>query len=244
MKGHTEVDVGESESYGFSDAILPAVRWSHYQLAGGVGIGLLDRALTGHELNGRTVTLGLINSHGCYAGLPNELLAGQGHHHFAYALLPHKGTLAEAKIPRAAWEFNAPVFGYIGARSGIRETYLRTSENVIVEAMRRDAQQIEVRLYEWMGVASKADVHLELPHGQASLTNLMGEHPSPLRGGPAYRFAIRPQEIVTVRFAVDSSVARPELIRDWAPLVPANKRKDLERRIGAKGHPPAPWLDQ
>ena len=53
-------------TYGYSEAILPAIRWSNYQLAEGGGMALLDQGLTGHELNDHTVTLGLLNAQSNY----------------------------------------------------------------------------------------------------------------------------------------------------------------------------------
>jgi hypothetical protein len=77
-----------------------------------------------------------------------------------------------------------------------------------------------------------------LPLGKAALTNLMGERATLLKGSSPYRISIRPQQIVTVRFETGSEVEMPEVVRDWASLVPPAKRKDLDRRIEIKGHPP------
>lgn len=240
-----EYEVGEARHHDFSDAILPAVRWSHYQLAGDLGAALLAHGLTAHELNGRTVTLGLFNAHAKYNGWPNDLMAGQGMHDFRYALVPHSGDWSSAHIPRTAWEFNGPVFAKPGSQAGIRQSFLETSDNVIVGALRRERKQIELRLYEWKGQAGEAYVTLLLPHRNASLTNLMGEHPVPIEGGPTYRFPVKPQQIITIRFDVGSEVASPELVVGWRPLVPPNKQPDLNRRILLKGHPPfgpgSPW---
>jgi alpha-mannosidase len=233
-----EYAVGEAQHYGFSDAILPAVGWSDYQLAGGFGTALFSEGLAAHELNGRTVTLGLFNAHAKYNGWPNKLMAGQGTHHFRYALAPHNGSWQAGRIPQMAWEFSGPVLARSGSRAGLRQPFLETSDNIIVGALRRREKQIELRVYEWKGKAGEGQITLRLPHGKVFLTNLMGEHPSPLAGGPAYRYPIRPQQIVTMRFDTDSEVASPELTRAWQPLVPSNKRPDLSRRLTLKGHPP------
>lgn len=234
-----DYEVGESRRHGFSDAILPAVRWSNYQLAGNLGMALLAHGLTAHELNDSTVTLGLFNAHAKYNGWPNELMAGQGPHRFSYALVPHDGAWPEAGIPRRAWEFNGRVFLREGSQQGANLSFLETSENLIVGALRREKRQIELRVYEWKGVAGDAQVTFHLPHRNATLTNLMGEKPVALQGlGPAYRFSVRPQQIVTIRFDVDSEAPAPELTSQWLPLVPPEKQPDLSRRILLKGHPP------
>ncbi|MGH9398642.1 MAG: glycoside hydrolase family 38 C-terminal domain-containing protein [Terriglobia bacterium] len=240
-----EYEVGEARLHGFSDAILPAVRWSHYQLAIGLGAALLAHGLTAHELNGRTVTLGLFNAHAKYNGWSNDLMAGQGMHHFRYALVPHRGPWSGARIPQMAWEFNGPVFARASSQAGMHQSFVETSDNIIVGALRREKKQIELRFYEWKGQAGEAQVVLRLPHRNASLTNLMGEHPAALEGGPTYRFPVKPQQIMTIRFDVDSEAASPEPVAGWRPLVPPNKQPDLSRRILLKGHPPfgpgSPW---
>ena len=41
---------------------------------------------------------------------------------------------------------------------------------------------------------------IDLPHqGAALLTDLTGNRPRPLDGGPDYRFPVKPQEIITMR---------------------------------------------
>lgn len=233
-----EYEVGESGLHGFSDAILPAVRWSHYQVAGGVGVGLLAHGLTAHELNGHIVTLGLFNAHAKYYGWPNELMGGRGTHLFRYAFIPHSGSWSGAHIPQRAWEFNGPVFAKARSKAATPQSFLETSDNIIVGALRRDKRQIELRFYEWKGQAGEAFVTILLPHHSGALTNLMGEHPVAIEGGPTYRFPVKPQQIVTMRFDVDSDVVSPELVAEWRPLVPPNKQPDLDRRILLKGHPP------
>ncbi len=225
-------------TYGYSEAILPAIRWSNYQLAGGGGMALLDQGLTGHELNDHTVTLDLLNAQSNYRNTPNELLRGLGVHEFNYAILPHAGSWQEAQIPRRAWEFNAPVYANASSRLEKPQSFLSTSDNLIVEAIRRVGRQIEVRLSEWSGAAGTGEVTIRLPHNSARLTNLMGEQGVVLTGGPTYRFPVRPQQIVTLRFDASSGVQEPSPLRNWASLVPSAKQKALKVRLQSKGHPP------
>ena len=79
-------------------------------------------------------------------------------------------------------------------------------------------------------------VDVSLPHRQAALTNLLGDDPHPLRGGPRYEFPVRPQQIVTVRLRAEKPVAEVEPLLKWDSLVPSTKlealRKWLPDRIG------------
>jgi len=231
--GFSSVDPRKGSGFG----ILPSIRWSNYQLASGAGLALLDRGLTGHELSGRTLTLGLVNAVSTYMKRPNEMLRAQGVRNFSYALVPHAGSWQQAGIPRMAWEFNAPPLVIAGAAGSQPRSFLATSNNVIVEAVRRVGKQIEIRLVETNGVAGTAELTVRLPHRGAALTNMMGEQPQRLAGGPAYRFPIRPQQIVTVRLDTGSAVATPAAVRDWATMVPPQKKKGLELRFTKPGHP-------
>jgi alpha-mannosidase len=231
----------DHKEYGYTEAMAPAVRWSDYGFAAGGGVALLDYGLSYHELNGSVVTLGLLNGQTHYRKLPNEMLLGHGTHHFHYALVPHPGPWQELSIPRRAWEFNSRAVVQAGARAGLSESWLETSDNVIVEAVRRVGGQIEVRLAEWEGAAADAWIELKLPHGKTAITNLMGEKATPLSGGPRYNFAVRPQQIVTLRFDAASAVPEPAPLLTWKSLVPPAKQAGLEMRITEKGHPPRSW---
>lgn len=221
--------------YGFAagmpkESVLPSVRWSDYQLAGGGGLALLDQGLAAHEFNPNTVTLILINAVPKYMKLPNTMLEGLGRHEFRYALVPHAGSWQKAEIPRRAYEFNSPLYRVATAFGSI----LETSPNVIVEAARRVGDEIELRLYETNGEAGPAEVKLRLPHKSQTRTNLMGEKPESWDGGS---FQIRPQQIVTLRFKTGVKVPVPAPIRDWASIVPQAKQAALKVRLNQKGHP-------
>jgi hypothetical protein len=136
-----------------------------------------------------------------------------------------------------AFEYCWTPYGIAGApRKAV--SFLQASENVIVEAMRRDGDAIEVRLAECLGRAGNAGITLPLPHQAAAITNMVGGHPKPLAGGPRYRFAVRPQEIVTLRFRTASSVPAPKALLEWDALVPGHKREALHKYSSEKGHPP------
>ncbi len=231
----------DQKLYGFSDALLPVVRWSDYGFEGGGGLALLDRGLSCHELNGNTVSLALENAQSSYRQLPNKILAGQGRRSFQYAIWPHAGTWQEAGIPRRAWEYNSPVIAQQGLVARREESFLATSANVIVEAVRRVGGDIEVRFVECLGAAGEALIELKLPHRNGRRTNLMGEQEKALRGdGNRYRVPVKPQQIVTLRFATGAAAAEPKAIRAWNALVPPHKREALHRHLELKGYPGKP----
>jgi hypothetical protein len=78
-----------------------------------------------------------------------------------------------------------------------------------------------------------------MPHEQAALTDLAGANRVPLKPASVYRFPVRPQQIVTMRFRTRNAAAGIPPLTDWNLLVPEVKRAALNTRIDKKGHPPA-----
>jgi hypothetical protein len=227
------------ELHGWTKGITPTVRWSHYTLAGGGGVALLDMGLTGRELTGRTPIIFLLNATEKYRGYPNAWLSGKGEQKlFMYALVPHESPWREARIPHMAWEYGEPPIPVLLCAAAPPQSFLQTSDNVIVEALRREGPDIELRMAECFGYAGTAEVTLNLPHTDARLTDLVGGNAKPLAGGPTYKFPIRPQQIVTMRFRAPSAVPEIKPLTKWDELVPTEKREVLNTRIDAKGHPP------
>lgn len=228
------------ELHGWTKGIVPAVRWSHYALAGGGGVALFDRGVTGREINDKTPIVYLYNATDKYYGHPNPWLSGAGKHKVSYALMAHEGAWATARVPHAAWEYNCPPVVVQGRAATPPKSFLHTSPNVIVEALHRDGNEIELRLAECMGSGGDAEVVLDLPHKGAWLTDLTGGRRKPLTGGPSYRFAVHPQQIVTIRFGAGSAVPVPEPIKQWDSLVPVEKLPALHEYSNLMGHPQPP----
>lgn len=224
--------------HGWTKGIVPAVRWTHYTFSGGGGFAILDRGLSGREIDTKIPIIYLLNATDKYRVYPNAWLSGKGKHLLPYALIAHEGEWTQAGIPHTAWEYNSqPVLLAQGARP-TTESFLKTSSNLIVQSVRRIGKEIEVRMIECLGVPGMAEVTVGFHHTQAELTNLVGEHRKALTGGPSYRFAVRPQQIITIRLVGYSEVASVKPIERWDPLVPKSKLKVLHTYGDYKGHPP------
>jgi hypothetical protein len=224
---------------GYSAAVLPALGWSDYRLAAGGGLAVVEDGLPMHEFATDRLTLGLLNAVSQYRGLPNEDLRGIGVHRFRFGLIPHEGDWRAVEAPKRAREFSIPPLFF--ERGAALPPLVRTSGNLMLEALRRDGGDLEVRLSEWRGEPGMAWVECLAPHKGARRTNLLGEDPSPFQPAARYRFAVSPLEIVTLRFALASRVEDPAPLRAWAPLVPEAKRGALRVRLREKGHPPRPF---
>jgi hypothetical protein len=150
----------------------------------------------------------------------------------------HDGAWRDAHIPHLAWEFNAPPVVLPDRAEGPAVSFVEASPNVIVEAVRREGSELEVRLAEALGAGGTAEVAVRLPHRGAALTDFLGGRAAPLEGGPSYRFPVRPQQIVTLRLKTESAAPEVKPLLQWDELVPESKKKDLKARITNKGHPP------
>jgi hypothetical protein len=225
---------------GWTKGIVPAVRWSHYSLTGGGGVAILDRGLTGRELNARTPIIYLLNAVDKYRGYPNAWLSGKGKQHSEYALVAHEGPWEAARIPQLAWEYNCPPPLVGGRKATAARSFAATSSNVIIEVIRREGSDVEMRLIECLDLPGTAEVTLNLPHRGATLTDLRGRNPKPLAGsGPTYRFPVRPQQIMTVHFHTASGVDKIAPVTGWDKFVPEPKRAALHAYNDRKGHPPS-----
>ncbi|HEX4021692.1 MAG TPA: glycoside hydrolase family 38 C-terminal domain-containing protein [Acidobacteriaceae bacterium] len=225
--------------HGWNKGIVPAVRWIDFQLAGGGGIAILDRGLTGRELDGRTPIIYLFNAEDKYHGYPNQWTTGKGKHVLPYSIVPHEMEWAEARIPQMAWEYNQAPILISNTASAAPKSFLETSDNVIVEAVRREKNYIEVRFVECLGVSGTASVKLLLPHSKVYATDLTGRHKSTLSGPAVHEFPIGPQEIITVHFETTETLPVPEPIAAWDAFVPKQKLPALHAYDpNVKGHPP------
>lgn len=225
--------------YGLPNGIQPAVRWSDYAFADGSGVAILDRGLSGREINGKTPVIYLYNATEKYCGYVNPWLSGKGKHLLEYALVPRAENWNVARIPQMAWEYNCPVTIAPDCGTKSPQSFVKTSDNVIIEVIRRDGADIELRLAECLGKAGTAEVTVNLPHVSAALTDMLGGHPQPLNGKNSYTFLVRPQQIITMRLRTLSTVDEIKPLMAWDELVPKAKCAALNNYMKEKkGHPP------
>lgn len=225
--------------YDLPEGIKPVVRWSDYSFENGSGLALLDRGLSGREINDKTSIIYLYNATEKYYGYVNPWLSGKGKHKLEYAIVPHAEEWNSARIPQMAWEYNCPVTVASDCSVKSSESFVQTSDNVILEVIRREGDEIELRLVECLGKAGNASVTINLPHSSAALTDFIGEHPQAIEGKGSYTFLVRPQQIVTIRLKTQSKVEYIKPLMAWDELVPPNKREALNSYQGdKKGHPP------
>lgn len=237
---HGAWPVPRADLEGITHGILPAVRWSDYELSSGAGLAILDRGITGREITGSTPCLLLINTVEKYYGYENTWLSGAGKHRFIYALAVRDNSWKDSRVPRLAWEFNQPpVPSHTPQHADLKTQCIRTSPNLIVEVMRRDGADIELRMVECLGQSGMARVEVYLPHIGAALTDFHGDRAHTFSKGSAYEFTVRSQQIITLRLRTAISVPIVNPLIDWTSLSPKEKQTALCTYLPeVVGHPP------
>jgi alpha-mannosidase len=220
--------------------IFPVIRWSDYDLNGAGGVALLDRGLPARELVDSTVILLLHNVCDTYYNRKVKCMNHIGKQTYEYALVVREQDWGRSNIPQTAWEYNCPVMTMPGRAVAKPESFIKTSDNVIIQALRREGKNIEIRLNECLGQTGKVRIQINLPHASAILTDLVGREQKALTGGPNYTFDVRPQQIITLRLRTLDSVPVPKALTSFDSLIPPQKRRYMSdsRNPSLIGHPP------
>jgi alpha-mannosidase len=182
---------------------VPALRWADLSDSTH-GFSLLNDSKYGYDAKDNVLRLSLLR--GPVYPDPN---ADQGHHEFTYSLYPHAGTWKEALTVRQGYEVNYPLMAttttrHQGTLPSSQSFFGVQEDNVVITAIKKDADDssLIVRFYEWAG--KKGDVHLTLPEkaASASATNLMEAVEGSLNldaAGKVVTVPTNPYEIKTVK---------------------------------------------
>ena len=230
----------DSRLTGIIKDIFPVIRWSDYNLNGGGGVALLDRGLPARELVDNTIILLLHNVCDTYYNRKVTWMNHIGKQTYEYALVIREQQWDQSNIPQIAWEYNCPVITMPGHTVAKPESFIETSNNVIIQALRRDGKNIEIRLNECLGQTGKVNIKINLPHSSAILTDLIGREQKKLTGTPEYTFDVRPQQIITLHLRTLDAVPVPKALTSFDSLVPPHKRRYMSgsRDPNLIGHPP------
>lgn len=91
-----------------------------------------------------------------------------------YSLLAHGKEWKNARVPQMAWEYNCQPAVFANCAAEPAGSFVETSANVIIEAMRREDNYIELRMIECFGIAGTATLKLRLRHNSAAITDITG----------------------------------------------------------------------
>lgn len=184
---------------------VPALRWADLG-DGHHGLSLINDSKYGYDAAGNVLRLSLLRSP-VYPD-PN---ADRGHQVFRYALYPHDGTWQQAMSMRHGWEFNyslrATVVTQHHGTLGAEHSFVALKDDgVVLTAIKRseDGDGLIVRMFDWSGKTSQAQLMLPGTPTSAMEVNLMekpdaGLNSKPIAlSGTEATFSVAPYEIKTV----------------------------------------------
>ena len=181
---------------------VSAHRWAHLGETG-YGVALLNDCKYGYDVQGDVLRLSLLR-----APTWPDPEADRGEHRFAYALLPHEGSILDGRVAAEAEAFNLPlqlVPGTAGTTGGpgsfVRVDRAGVSVEAVKKADRDDA--LVVRLCEVSGSRGPVTLTVAAPLTTAVTTDLLERDQSPLPvDGRTVRLHLNPYELVTLRLTL------------------------------------------
>ena len=160
---------------------VPALRWADISDATH-GFSLLNDSKYGYDAKDNVLRLSLLRS----PTWPDPE-TDQGHHEFTYSLYPHGGTWRDALTVQQGYDLNYPLFAvstcaHVGLLPGAKSFFGVDEDNVVITAVKKDADDnsLILRFYEWAGKKGVVHIHLPRPVTAAWETNLMESVETPL----------------------------------------------------------------
>lgn len=168
---------------------------------GDYGVSLLNDCKYGHDIHAKVIRVSLLRS-----PTNPDPVADEGHHRFAYSLLPHAGDWRESTIA-AAYALNDPLLVATGSesknQSSLAPMLSVDSDNIVIETVKRaeDGDGIIVRLYECQRRRGQFTLQAGFEITAAAITNLLEDDQETIEvtDGHAITLAYRPYQIMTLR---------------------------------------------
>lgn len=169
----------------------------------GYGVALLNNGKYGHSVIDNELTLSLVRG-----PLYPDPYADEGHHDFAYAILPHAGDWTDAGIAAEAFAFNSPLITAPAGADAAGSASLVTASGTTLElgSVKRaeDGDGVILRLFEPHGGRGRATLRFGPAITGVAAVNLLEEaDPGSVadlsRDGQAVSFTVRPFQVVSLR---------------------------------------------
>jgi alpha-mannosidase len=196
--GHLERPTVWNTSWDLARFEVCAQRWADLSETG-YGVALLNDSKYGYDIHGNVMRLSLLRA----PGWPDPE-ADRGHHTFAYALLPHRGTFQDAGVAAEAEAFNLPVAVVDGSVERTGSFVSVDRGGVSIEAVKKaDVEDaLVVRVCEIDGRRGTARITVDAPFTTAVRTDLLerGDEPLAIDAG-AVVVPLRPFELVTIKLS-------------------------------------------
>ena len=171
-----------------------------------------------------------MNAHDIYMGYPCQWLSGKPRQKFEFALYAHEGDWDSVRVPEIAWEYNCPPLLVPGVKATATKSFVQTSDNVLVEALRREGEFLEMRLVECRGHAGQAKSDARFARRRSFSTDLTGADAKPFPAARPMNSRFAPSKSSTLRFKTAKPVEEVKPLLKWDELVPPAKLPQLLKR--------------
>ena len=194
--GHLERPTITNTSWDEARFEVCGQRWADLSEPG-YGVALLNDCKYGYDIRGNVMRLSLLRA----PGYPDPA-ADQGHHRFAYALLPHRGDLMQGRVVEEAESFNLPL--QVRAGTGAGQVVRVGRPGISVEAVKwaDRGEGVVVRLCEVWGMRGPVPIETGFAFASVARTDLLEREQEQVdHDGTSLVLDVRPFELVTLRFA-------------------------------------------
>jgi len=162
------------------------------------GVTLFNDCKYGYGTQGNILRLSLLRA----PKMPDPT-ADMGKHSFRYGLMPHIGSLQQAGVIRASYDFNAPLLVRpTNAPAGEVSFFQVDQPGVVIDTVKKaeDSDALIVRLYESFGSRQNVILSSSLPVVSAARCNLLEAEDEPLAWQDGkVQFELTPFQIVTLK---------------------------------------------
>lgn len=155
--GVAERPTHRSTSFDVARYEVPGHKWSDLS-EHGFGVAILTESKYGYSALGNEMRLTLLR-----APKWPDPTCDIGHHHFAYAIMPHKGGWQDGGVVKEAFHFNSPVLWATGAFVSKHQAFADiVSGELVLDTIKKseDSDALIVRLYEPHGGRGEARLRI------------------------------------------------------------------------------------
>lgn len=166
--GHIRRSTGENNSLEYAQVEIAAHKWLDLSEPD-FGVSMLSESKYGFYAKNGILSMNLLRSQN-YPGEQADI----GEHSFSYAIYPHQGDLFRCQVEKAAAEYNVPpVETEFFCETKMPVTPVQ--DNILVDTvkMSEDGKHIIVRLHEYKGSKTQAQLHLADCFTACTLVNLI-----------------------------------------------------------------------
>jgi alpha-mannosidase len=192
--GHVARPTHYNSTFDLARYEVPGHKWADLS-EHGFGVAVLTDCKYGYHTFGSILHVTLLR-----APKSPDPEADLGHHAFAYAIYPHRGSWQDGGVVAEGYRFNCPLLWSCGAAGPV--SYFEIDDpNLVLDTVKQaeDGNGLLLRLYEAHGGRGTARLKVGLPFTRAVACNLLEDEEAPLAATKGVvEIPYRPHQIVSL----------------------------------------------